>query len=112
MKLGTVLFGLVVGCLVTANAFAQADTPKKHPLLERFEAMDANHDGILTIQEFVVAHPKIGEAKAAAFYKGLATLGGTTTKGNVIGMTFPQFRKAHKLWKEAHPKQGQNPQTN
>jgi Ca2+-binding EF-hand superfamily protein len=108
MRPWTILFSLVVGCLVAVNAFAQGNACKKHPLRDRFEKMDTNHDGILTVQEFVAAHPKMGEAKATTFYKELATLGGTTTaKSGVTGMTFPQFKKAHKAWKEAHSQQGQ-----
>jgi Ca2+-binding EF-hand superfamily protein len=106
MRIWTILLSLVVACLITANAPAQGNKSTKHPLRERFETMDTNHDGILTVQEFVAAHPKVGAKKAAAFYAELATLGGTTTKGNVVGMTFPQFKKAHKAWKQAHPNQG------
>ncbi len=105
MRLWTTLFSLVVACLVAVNASAQ--TPKKHPLLDRFNKMDANHDGILTVQEFVAAHPKMGEAKASTFYKELVSLSGTATKGGATGMTFPQFKKAHKAWREAHANQGQ-----
>ncbi len=111
MRLWTTLFGLVVACLVAVNAPAQGNTPKKHPLLDRFEKMDTNHDGILTVQEFVAAHPKIGEKKATAFYNELVTLSGTTTKGGVTGMTFPQFVKAVKAWKEAHQNQGKKGNT-
>lgn len=110
MRVWTMLLSLVVACLVAVNAPAQGNAAKKHPLRDRFEKMDTNHDGILTVQEFVAAHPKMGEAKAVTFYKELATLGGTTTKGGVMGMTFPQFKKAHKAWKQAHPNPGQKPQ--
>ena len=82
-------------------------TAKKHPLWERFEQMDTNHDGIVTAQEFAAAHPKLGQAKAGTVFNELATLGGATTKGGVAGMTFPQFKKAHKAWREAHPNHGQ-----
>ena len=104
------LFSLAVACLVAANAPAQGNTARKHPLLERFEKMDTNHDGILTAQEFAAAHPRIGQAKANTVYNQLATLGGATTKGGVAGMTFPQFRKAVKAWRQAHPNQGQKQQ--
>jgi hypothetical protein len=106
MKAWTMLLSLVVACLMAANAPAKGNPSKKHHLLDRFEKMDANHDGVVTVQEFVAAHPKAGEAKATTVYEGLMTLGGTTTKGGVTGMTFPQFKKAHKAWKAAHPKQG------
>jgi hypothetical protein len=106
MKVWTMLLSLVVACLVAATAAAQGTVSKKLTLLERFEKMDANHDGILTAQEFAAAHPKLGAKKAVAFYNELAALGGTTTKGGVVGMNLPQFKKAHKLWKESHPKQG------
>ena len=109
MKVWTMLFSLAVAYLAAVSAPAQGNTATKHPLRDRFEKMDANHDGILTVQEFVAAHPKIGAAKAGAFYNELATLGGTTTKGGVAGMTFPQFKKAHKAWREAHPNQGHGP---
>jgi Ca2+-binding EF-hand superfamily protein len=109
MRLRTTLFILAVGCLVTVDAFAQGNTTKKHPLLDRFNMMDVNHDGILTAQEFAAAHPKMG-TKAGTAYNQLATLGGTTTKGGVAGMTFPQFKKAFKAWREAHPNQGQKQQ--
>ena len=110
MRLWTILVSLVVACPVAVNAFGQGNTTNKHPLLNRFHAMDTNHDGILTVQEFVAAHPKMGQAKAATFYNQLANLGGVTTKGGVTGMTFPQFRKAHQAWREAHPNQGQKQQ--
>ena len=108
MSLRTTLFILVVGCLVTANAFAQRNTTNKNPLLGVFQKLDANHDGILTVQEFVAANSQMGEAKATAVYKELVSLGGIVTKGSVTGMAFPQFVKACKAWSEAHPNQGQN----
>ena len=81
------------------------------PLRERFEAMDTNHDGILTQAEFIAGHPKMGAEKATKFYDKLAALGGTTTKNGATGMTLEQFRKAHKaLWEERHPnKSGSGP---
>jgi hypothetical protein len=105
MRVWTILLSLVVACLVAANAPAQGT--KKHALRDRFEKMDTNHDGILTVQEFAAGHPKLDATKAAAVYKELVTLGGVTTKNGVTGMTFPQFKKAHKAWKAAHPNQGQ-----
>ncbi|MGO9446733.1 MAG: hypothetical protein ACLPXB_18450 [Thiobacillaceae bacterium] len=107
MRLWTTLFILVVGCLVAVNTFAQRNTANKNPLLGGFQKMDANHDGILTVQEFATANPQMGEAKAVAFYKELASLGGVVTKGSVTGMTFPQFAKAYVAWMQAHSNQGQ-----
>jgi hypothetical protein len=105
MKAWTMFLSLFVVCLVAANAPAQGTASKRLPLFERFEKMDTNHDGIVTAQEFAAAHPKLG-AKAIIFYNQLAALGGTTTKGGVVGMTLPQFKKALKAWKQAHPNQG------
>ena len=59
MKAWTMLMGLVVACLVAANASAQgtSQTPtKKHTLQQRFQKMDTNGDGILTEEEFAAAH--------------------------------------------------------
>ena len=71
MKLWTMLFSLAVACLVAANAPAQGKfwraPAKKHPLLERFEKMDTNHDGILTAQEFAAAHPRLVRQRPAQF---------------------------------------------
>ena len=75
MRIWTILLSLVMACLVTANVPAQGNKSTKHPLRDRFESMDTNHDGILTVQEFVAAHPKMGEKKAAAFYAELANSG-------------------------------------
>lgn len=103
MRICTLLLSLAVVSLVGIDASAQNAT--KHPLRDRFEKMDVNHDGILTLAEFVTGHPKMGAQKATQFYQQLVTLGGSTAKGSAAGMTFPQFRTAHKLWKQAHPKQ-------
>ncbi len=105
MRVLAILFSLVAACLVAISA--DGATAKKHPLAERFQKMDTNHDGLLTLAEFVAGHPKMGATKATAAYKELVTLGGTTTKNGVTGMTFPQFKKAHKLWKQSHQNQGQ-----
>jgi Ca2+-binding EF-hand superfamily protein len=107
MRLWTRLFILVLGCLVVANAFAQRNTTNKNPLLVVFQKMDANHDGILTVQEFVAANSQMGEAKATAVYKELVNLGGVVTKGNATGMAFPQFAKAYVAWVQARSNQGQ-----
>ncbi len=109
MRLWTILVSLIVGCLVAGNSLAQQNPPKKHHWRDRFEKMDTNHDGILTVQEFVAAHPKIGPEKATKFYNDLAALGGTTTKDGATGMTLPQFRKGHIEWNKAHPHHGQKP---
>ena len=105
MRALMMLFSLVLACLATVNV--EGATAKKHPLAERFQKMDTNHDGILTLGEFIAGHPKMGTTQATAAYKELVTLGGTTTKNGVTGMTFPQFKKAHKLWKQSHQNQGQ-----
>ena len=110
MRLWTRSFILVLGCLVAVNALAQRNTNNKNPLLDVFQRMDANHDGILTVQEFVAANSQMGETKAAAFYKELASLGGMVTKGSVTGMTFPQFAKAYVAWMQAHSNQGRKQQ--
>lgn len=117
MRFGTMILSLVVAGLVAVNAPAQEkkEPPKKPSLAERFAKMDTNNDGILTEQEFVAFHKAAhegkgkgnGEAKAGTFYKELATLGGTTTKDNVTGMNVDQFKKAHKQWRENHPKKDQ-----
>lgn len=104
MRVWTILLSLAVACLMAVNAPAQGT--KKHALRDRFEKMDTNHNGILTMQEFAAGHPKLDATKAATVYKELVTLGGATTKNGVTGMTFAQFKKAHKAWKAAHPKQG------
>ncbi len=88
-------------------AFAQRNTNNKNPLLGVFQKMDTNHDGILTVQEFVAANSQMGEAKATAFYKELASLGGIITKGSVTGMAFPQFAKGYVAWMQTHSSQGQ-----
>lgn len=102
MRIWTMLLSLAVVFLVVMKA--PAHTAKKHSLRDRFEKMDTNHDGILTQAEYVAAHAKMGAKKATKRYNELATLGGTTTKNDVTGMTFHQFKKAHKEWKEAHSK--------
>jgi Ca2+-binding EF-hand superfamily protein len=107
MKQWTRLFILILGCFVAVNAFAQRNTSNKNPLLSVFQKMDANHDGILTAQEFVAANSQMGEAKAIAVYKELVNLGGSVTKGSVTGMAFPHFAKAYVAWVQAHSNQGQ-----
>ena len=102
MRVWIMLLSLIVLCAMAVNGPAQ-QCAKKHTLWERFQKMDTNHDGIVTQAEFVAGHPKAG-AKAEKFYNDLIALGGTTTKGGATGMTFEQFKKAHKLWREAHPK--------
>ena len=79
MRVWTLLLSLIVLCLVSVNATAQ-EQHKKHSLADRFAKMDANHDGILTLQEFVAGHPKLDKEKAEKFYNSLVGLGGSTTK--------------------------------
>ena len=80
--------------LVTVNAPAGEKQHSEDSLKAYFEKQDANHDGILTLDEFVAFRAKMGTEKATAIYNKLASLGGTTTKGSVTGMTFEQFKKA------------------
>ena len=105
MRLCTSLLGLLMVCLLAVQATAQTQTPtKKHPLRAEFQKLDTNKDGIVTQAEFVAGHPKLGATKATARYTALSGLGGTTTVGSETGMTLEQFRKGHKLWRQAHPK--------
>ncbi len=104
MRVWTMLLSLIVACLMAVNLPAQESKPpaKKHPLLDRFEKLDTNHDGILTAEEFAAAHQKHGD-KAKTVFQALEKLGGTTTKDGVTGMTFQEFKKAHLEWKKTHP---------
>jgi hypothetical protein len=109
MRIGTMLTGLILACLVAANAPAQGSKqpPTKKPSLqERFQKMDTNGDGILTQDEFVAARSKLGD-KAATVFQEMGKLGGTTTKDGAMGMTFQQFKKAHAEWKKTHPNKKQ-----
>jgi Ca2+-binding EF-hand superfamily protein len=108
MRVWTVLLTLVVACLVATNAPAQTkkDPAKKHPVAERFAKMDANHDGILTQDEFVAAHTKMGDAKAKKAYEEISKVGGTTTKDGATGMTLEQFKKGIEEWRKSHPRKG------
>ena len=78
MRFCTLLLSLAVACLVGIDADAQNTT--EHPLRDRFEKMDTNHDGILTLPEFVAGHPKMGAQKATQLYQQLVTLGGSTAR--------------------------------
>jgi hypothetical protein len=100
------LLSLAVAYLVTAGLSAEAAkvVAKKQPLSKRFQKMDANHDGILTEAEFVTAHSKLDAAKAQKCYETLAALGGRTTKNGVMGMAFPQVKKAALAWRQSHKK--------
>lgn len=105
MRLCTMLTAVIVACLIAVNASAQVSKEppiKKHPLLERFQKMDTNHDGILTEEEFAAAHPKHSDKAKTAFGE-MEKLGGTTTRDGVTGMTFQEFKKAHAEWKKLHP---------
>jgi hypothetical protein len=106
MKFSTLLLSLVMACLVTANVSAQKNTSPKSPFATIFGKMDTNHDGILTMQEFVAANSRIGAAKATALYKELAAMGGTVQKGRATGMTLQQFAKAYEAWKSTHSDKG------
>ena len=72
-----VLANIVQSCCGASggNQCRRRHPAKKHPLAERFQKMDTNHDGLLTLAEFVAGHPKMGATKATAAYKELVTLG-------------------------------------
>jgi len=103
MRTGTMLLSLAVICLVATDAPACGNRHHSHGSQgSSFNAMDTNHDGILTQAEFVAAHSNVGATKAAKFYNNLATLGGTTTRNGVTGMTVQQFKTAQKAKKQAY----------
>jgi len=105
MRMWTMLLSLAVLCLVATNAPACGKKHHSHSSqATSFSAMDTNHDGILTQAEFVAAHFNVGATKAAKFYNNLATLGGTTTRNGVTGMTVQQFKAAQKAKKQAYSK--------
>jgi hypothetical protein len=100
------LLSLAVICLVATDAPACGNRHHSHGSQgSSFNAMDTNHDGILTQAEFVAAHAGMGTYKAAKLYKNLASLGGATTKKGARGMTFQQFTAAQKAMRSAHTKQ-------
>ena len=74
-----------------------------------FQKMDANHDGILTIQEFR-RQLADGRGESRRSLKELVSLGGIVAKGSATGMNFPQFAKAYVAWIQAHSNQGQKRQ--
>jgi hypothetical protein len=90
-------FLLAVTAAVPANAPAYYQVSHSHHSLESaFHRMDVNHDGLLTMREFVAHHKKkMGVPGAIAHYKALAARGGITRRNGVTGMTLHQFKMAH-----------------
>ncbi|MGA2799684.1 MAG: hypothetical protein ABSE63_19040 [Thermoguttaceae bacterium] len=105
MKAWTMILSLLAVCFVAGSAFAQKkEPPKKDPLLERFEKMDTNHDGIVSLKEFVAVNKEMGKEAEKRFME-LEKLGGSTEKKKEKGMTFEQFKKALEEWVKQHPKE-------
>jgi Ca2+-binding EF-hand superfamily protein len=88
----------------THSKMAPTQETKKGSLRDYFYKQDANHDGILTLDEFVAFRATMGTEKATSIYNKLASLGGATTKGSVTGMTFEQFKKAVEAMKGSEGK--------
>jgi hypothetical protein len=88
---------VTAGLPANAPAYYQGYATHPHHSLEiAFHRMDGNHDGILTMREFVAAHQmKIGVAQAILRYQELAARGGMTRRNGVAGMTLHQFKAAH-----------------
>lgn len=110
MRFWTALLSLLVASAVVASAPAQEKKEGKEgkrphmTLKERFDKMDANHDGALSEEEFVAGHSRMGEKAKDVFKK----MGGTAEKG----VTFEQYKKAmEEFMKGAHKKrEGHKPE--
>ena len=111
MRIWTMFLSLAMAALVTVNAPAGEKKHSEDSVKAYFEKQDANHDGILTLEEFVAFRPKMNADQATSFYKKLAAAGGTTTKDGVTGMTFDQFKKGIAASKPAHSKTAPAPET-
>ena len=102
MRIWTMFLSLAAAVLVTAHAPAAEPKHSEDSLKDYFQKQDANHNGILTLEEFVAFRPKLGAEKATSFYKQLVAAGGTTTQNGVTGMTFDQFKKGIAAAKPTH----------
>ncbi len=105
MRFWTVLLSLLVAVAVVASVPAQEKKGKegKRPhvtLKERFDKMDANHDGALSEEEFVAGHPRMGDKAKDVFKK----LGGTADKG----LSFEQYQKGMDQMMKARKKKAEN----
>lgn len=94
------LFAAMAGLPANAPACHHGHSSKSHhqsSLESAFYKMDVNHDGLLTMREFVAAHQKkMGVTQAIVRYKALAARGGITRGNGTTGMTLQQFKAAHK----------------
>ena len=92
------LLAVMAGMPANAPAYYLGSSIHSHHSLESaFYKMDVNHDGLLTMREFVAHHKKkMGVPQAIAHYKALAARGGITRRNGVAGMTLHQFKMAHK----------------
>ncbi len=96
--IGCFIFAAMAGLPASASASYLGYSSlyhSHHSLASEFYRMDVNHDGILTMREFVAHHKKMGVPQAIAHYKALAARGGITRGNGAIGMTLQQFRAAH-----------------
>ena len=85
----------MAGLPAIAPAYQVYATHSHHSLASEFHKMDVNHDGILTMREFVAHHKRMGMPQAIAHYKELAARGGLTRRNGMMGMTLQQFKAAH-----------------
>ena len=94
MKLCAPILCLMIAGLVAGGSFAQQAEPPKKPnmtLEERFNKMDANHDGILTEEEFFAFHKKMAKQVAKSVF---AKVGGTEDRP----LTVDQLDEAREAW--------------